>query len=145
MRVHLSFAKIDRIEQSAGWRSECCDDILTRTSPGRVVECAKLADVEREVAAFVAEMTAAGDCGRIFTFDRSPRGVRACPGFKKLPSSNGGILVNEAVGLALGLGAEFLTGLDEWRAGKGAIVTDWHPTKAAAAEAFLTTAGKAVA
>lgn len=102
MRVQLTFSKIDRIEESAGWRSEQCDNVLSRTSPSRTVECAKLADVEREVAAFVAEMTAAGDCGRVFTLDRSPRGVRACPGFKKLPSSNGGILVNEAVGIAAG-------------------------------------------
>lgn len=32
----------------------------------------------------------------------SPRGVRAISGFKKLPTSNGGVLVNEAVGLAAG-------------------------------------------
>lgn len=105
MRVRIVFSQIDRIEESAaGWRSEQSDNILSRISPApsRTVECGKLAEVEAHVKAFVAEATASGFCGRVFTYDRSPRGVRAVNGFKKMASSAGGVLVNEAVGIAAG-------------------------------------------
>lgn len=34
------------------------------------------------------------------------------------------------------LGAEPITGLGEWRVGKGSIVTDWHKTLGAACREF---------
>lgn len=40
------------------------------------------------------------------------------------------------------LGAELLTGLGEFKAGHGAIVTDWHPTAEAALRQFCEMSGQ---
>jgi hypothetical protein len=34
-------------------------------------------------------------------------------------------------------GPEYIYGRGEWRAGNGSIVTQWHPTKAAATKEFF--------
>lgn len=104
MRVLISMMQIDRIEETAAGRSTVCENLF-RDPPvrSRIVECAKLDEVKAATAEFVAEVEASGHCARVFTHDKSPRGVRAISGFKKLESSSQrGILVNEAVGLAAG-------------------------------------------
>jgi len=41
------------------------------------------------------------------------------------------------------LGADLITGLGEFKAGRGAIITDWHPTADAALRHFCQLSGQA--
>jgi hypothetical protein len=40
-------------------------------------------------------------------------------------------------GMAAWLGADYISGLGQFRAGRGRYVTDWHPTQTDAAREFV--------